>query len=79
MANINVNPTTSESQNARIYEWMKAGNRISPILALRKFGSFRLGARIADIREKYNVAIESHFIVTPSGKRVKEYWIPKEA
>lgn len=77
--NINPNPTSSTSQNAQIYAYMKAGHRITPIVALNTFGSFRLGARIADIREKYNVAIESHFIVTPSGKRVKEYWIPKEA
>jgi len=79
MLNINPNPESSQSQNARIYEWMMAGHRISPILALHKFGSFRLGARISDIKEKYNVTIESRFITTPNGKRVKEYWIPKEA
>lgn len=78
MANINVNPASSQSQNARIYAYMLAGHRISPILALHKFGSFRLGARIADIRERYGVSIESKYILLPNGKRVKEYWIPKE-
>lgn len=38
------------------------------------FGSFRLGARIAEIKELgYNV--QSEFVTTPSGKRVKAYWI----
>lgn len=74
MANINPNPVSSDSQKARILAYMLAGNRITPIEALEKFGSFRLGARIADLREEgWN--IQSQFVTTSTDKRIKQYWI----
>lgn len=72
MQNINENSKTSKSQNDLILEWMLAGNTITPLEALNKFGSLRLPARIADIRKK-GYLIYSEFITTPSGKRVKQY------
>lgn len=55
------------------------GARITPLEALAKFSSFRLGARIADIKERYNVEIQSRYITLANGKRVKEYWIEKKS
>lgn len=72
--NYNPNEETSASQAKRILAYMKAGNRITPIEALEKFGSFRLGARIADLRADGH-DIQSEFVTTPTGKRVKCYWI----
>ena len=72
--NVNPNEESSLSQAKRILAYMKAGNRITPIEALEKFGSFRLGARIADLRADGH-EIKSEFVMTPSGKRVKSYWI----
>lgn len=72
--NYNPNEQSSASQAKRILAYMKAGNRITPIDALEKFGSFRLGARIADLRADGH-DIKSEFVVTTSGKRVKSYWI----
>jgi len=49
MANENLNPVTSASQTKRILAYLQAGGKITPLDALYKFGSMRLGARIADI------------------------------
>ena len=72
--NTNLNEETSATQVKRILAYMKAGNRIAPIEALQMFGSFRLGARIAEIKE-LGYHVQSEFVSTPSGKRVKAYWI----
>ena len=72
--NFDPNEKSSASQAKRILEYMKEGNRITPLDALRIFGSFRLGARIADIKEM-GYAVQSEFVTTESGKRVKAYWL----
>lgn len=71
--NINANKKQSDSQMKRIAEYLVKGNSITPIEALELFGCFRLGARIADIKQRYGWEIESKLIVTPSGKRVASY------
>lgn len=38
-------------QNKQILAYLKAGNRITPIEALERFGCFRLAARIHDLRQ----------------------------
>lgn len=74
--NINKNPVSSNSQKAKILAFMQAGGSITPIDALNEFGSFRLGARIAELREE-GWPIESKWVVTPTGKRVKSYSLTK--
>ena len=76
MKKINDNPNTesSQSQESKILDYMLRGHRITPIEALNLFGSFRLGARIAEIRKR-GFSVQSEFVTTPSGKRVKAYWI----
>lgn len=72
--NVNPNEESSASQASRILDYMLRGHRITGIEALELFGCFRLPARIADIRER-GFPVESKFVDTPSGKRVKSYWI----
>lgn len=72
--NFNPNEQSSASQAKRILAYMQAGNRITPYDALVRFGSLRLGARIADLRAEGH-EIKSEFVTTPTGKRVKSYWI----
>lgn len=69
--NYNPNEATSASQTSRILAWMKAGNRITPIQALELFGSFRLGARIAEIKEK-GFLVKSEFVKVGTGKKAKQ-------
>ena len=39
------------TQTERIFEHMKSGRAISPLEALNRYGCFRLGARIHDIKK----------------------------
>ena len=70
--NINENPVSSASQKAKILAYMMEGNSITPLEALERFQSFRLGARIADLKED-GWPIEIKWVVTNTGKRVKSY------
>lgn len=73
MKNINENHGTSKSQTARILEWMLFGNSITPLEALQRFGTMRLGARIADIKALgYDVKGE---LISVGGKKVKRYYL----
>lgn len=75
MANINENEKSSQSQNAKIAEYLKQGNSITPLDALNLFGCLRLGARIADIKDRYGLHIISERVTTSTGKRVASYRI----
>lgn len=45
------NNTRKKSQKQQILDYMLEGNEISQLDALYKFGCFRLGARIADLKK----------------------------
>lgn len=74
MANINDNALDCASQNKRIAAWLNAGHRITQIEALNLFQCFRLASRIHDLRNK-GMDIKMERIITPSGKRVAQYFI----
>lgn len=76
--NYNPNEANSGSQAKRILAYMQEGHRITPIEALKLFGCFRLGARIADLKEGGH-DIKSEFVKTDNGKHVKAYWLEMEA
>lgn len=47
----------TDSQTKRILAHLQKGKSINPIYALGKFGCFRLGARIYDLKKKgYSIA-----------------------
>lgn len=74
--NANMNIRTSESQNRKIYEFMLGGGKITGLEALEKFGCMRLASRISDIRKRHpEVSIKSARTLTPTGKRVAQYYI----
>ena len=62
-----------ESQAKAIKKELLAGGKITPIDALRKFGCFRLSARIFDLR-KEGLAVKSTFVETKN-KRYKMYYL----
>ena len=41
-----------ETQKKQILEYLKEGNKLTPILALKRFGCFRLSARIYELRRE---------------------------
>lgn len=82
--NINDNPVTTASQTARILSYMLEGHSITPIEALDKFGSFRLGARIKDIEKQLGVPPHRDRVQVKNreGKTVwvARYWLePQQA
>ena len=61
------------SQNQRIAEWLQAGKSINPLQALEKFGSFRLGARIHDLKAEGLEIVTTRVTDKRSGKSYAEY------
>lgn len=61
------------TQTAEILEHLKQGHSLTPLEALNKFGCFRLGARIWDIKHLgWDVKTRNKKV---GKKHVAEYWI----
>jgi hypothetical protein len=67
---------TIKSQKVRVKNYLEEGNKLTPIEALDKFGSFRLAAIIHDLRkEGMNILSHMH---THSGKKYAVYqYVPE--
>lgn len=59
------------TQNQQILEYLKSGKTLTPLVALQKFGCFRLSARIFNLREEGNAIITKN--ITRKGKTFAEY------
>lgn len=62
---------STATQNAMIRAALERGERLTPLDALERYGCFRLGARIWDLR-KEGMAI-ARDMVKRGGTRVAEY------
>lgn len=71
--NINENRRSSASQKDKILEYLMSGKSLTPIEALNMFGSFRLGARIADIRKEGYIVYREMVTDSRTGKRYAQY------
>jgi hypothetical protein len=61
------------SQNNRILAYLRQGHSLTPLVALRLFGCFRLAARAWDLRQAgYKI---KQRLITIRGKRVSVYWL----
>lgn len=60
------------SDKERVLAWLRAHGSIEPLTALREIGTFRLGARIWDLRHD-GFDIETQRFETASGSRVARY------
>lgn len=71
-------PDDLKTQTAQIRAHMEAGNWISPLEALAKYRSFRLGARVWEIRRDLagtNRTVVKRTRTLLDGKRIAEYTI----
>lgn len=66
--------TTEISQTNQILEYMRAGNSITPLDALRLFGCMRLGARIYDLKQRGYEINTSIVKDKDTGKRYALYY-----
>lgn len=55
-----------------VLRWLRTHGSIEPLTALREIGTFRLGARIWDLRHE-GFDIETTIFETQSGSRVARY------
>lgn len=69
---------TCDSQCQMILAHLQKGRAITPLEALDKFGCFRLGARIWDLRRAGH-QIDRSMIEVSDGKRVARYVLAKRA
>jgi hypothetical protein len=60
------------TQTAQILAYLKTGKPITPLDALTRFGCFRLGARIYDLRAE-GYTIDKTTVETPGGSRIASY------
>jgi hypothetical protein len=63
------------SQRNMILEALQAGEHLTAIDALSRFGCFRLGARIWEIRNELGIDVKMKLVETTGGAHVAEYWI----
>lgn len=67
----------TDSQTKQIFDFLMGGSRLNGMQALTMFKTWRLPARILEAQQTYGVTIERELILTDSGKRIAEYFIPK--
>lgn len=64
--------TDSTAQSAQILAYLREGNSLTPLEALNRFGCFRLGARIWDLKREGH-DIHTEMVEVGGGKRVARY------
>jgi hypothetical protein len=64
-----------QSQCDQILEYMKSGNKITPLEAEIYFGSLRLGARIWDLKHKRGIPVKDEWHRINKRKKVKRYYL----
>ena len=60
----------------KILEYLRSGNKLTPLEALGRFGCLRLDARIYDLKTIHHINIDMRLIETETGKHVAQYSIP---
>lgn len=66
------------TQNQQILDYLMAGNTITPLEALERFGCFSLAARVYELKNTHGKPIQSKLIELPNGKRCAQYWLDRD-
>ena len=74
----NPNPPQSQTQAAALLKQLLVGEHITPLDALDGVGSFRLSARIFDLKRR-GWPIRSRLVDVGDGRRVASYWMDLDA
>jgi mRNA degradation ribonuclease J1/J2 len=70
--NHNPNKRHTQSQKAEILEHLFTGSELTPMDALRYFGTMKLASRISEIRKECFI-VQDRWITLENGKKVKSY------
>lgn len=63
------------SQRKQIKEWLEDGNTITPLQALRLFGTMKLSTRIGELIRIDKMTIQKQRIRLESGKQIMMYYL----
>jgi len=62
-----------KTQNDAILHYLKCGRKLTPLAALRLFGTMRLAARVWELRrDGHQIIADSMYV---NGKRFRCYWL----
>ena len=61
------------SQKKDILEYLQAGNYITALDALNRFGCFRLASRISELKKDHPIRVM--MLTLANGKQVASYWL----
>lgn len=64
----------NNTQKNNLLTYLLAGNTITSLEALNRFGCFRLASRISEFK-KEGYDVQSKMIRLPNNKKVSQYWI----
>ncbi len=67
-------PNDTNTHKALLLAHLMTGAKITPLEALTRFKCLSCSQRLGDLR-RAGIPIQSQFITTPTGKRIKEYWL----
>lgn len=70
-------PNQTTNQKTQILAYLMTGKSLTVLEALLELGCYALSQRIGEMR-RAGVPIQSQFIRTDTGKRIKEYWLSRE-
>ncbi len=68
-------PNDTKTHKAKLLAHLMKGQTITALQALDLYQCFALSQRLGDLRRDDGIPIQSRFITTPTGKKVKEYWL----
>jgi hypothetical protein len=66
----------SKSQTQKILNALLAGQKLTALIALKKFNCMRIASRISEIKALGRYNIKTEMVKLKSGKRVAQYSIP---
>ncbi len=63
------------AQRKQIRTWLEDGNTITPLQALRLFGTMKLSTRIGELIRIDKMTIQKQMIALGNGKRIMMYYL----
>lgn len=70
-------PNDTATHKRQLLAHLMTGATITPLEALQRFNCLSCSQRLGDLRRDNGIPIQSRFITTATGKRVKQYWLEK--
>lgn len=67
-------PNDTKTHKKLLLDHLMTGATITPLEALQRFNCMSCSQRLGDLI-RAGIPVQSRFITTPTGKRIKQYWL----